>query len=272
MNIVGLGSCGCNIAEEFMKHSQYSVFCIDTQPRQSKNSYLFPEKDTPEEYERDCPDLTNFLNCSGEVIFILGGSGHISAASLRILEKIKHCKITVLYIKDNPEFLSETGRLQQRATFHILQEYARSGIFEQILLIDNFCVSEIIGEVAIREYYETINQTIVPAIHFLNVFNNSKPVMSTFYPFAPTSRIRTVGIIDVETGEEKMFFSLDSRAETRYYYAIGEKSLKEDGTLNNKIRNQVKEKNERTSFGVFETDYDNNFCYSLVCGREVVQL
>jgi len=272
VNIVGLGNCGCNIAEEFTKYPQYNVFCIDTQSRQGKNFYLIPERDHPEEYERECPDLTNFLNCNGEVIFILGGSGHISAASLRILEAIKHCKITILYIYEQPDLLSETGRLQQRASFHILQEYARSGIFEQIILVDNSSVSDIVGEVSIVDYYISINQTIAPAIHFLNVFNNSKPVMSTFYPFAPTSRIRTVGIVSVETGEEKMFFSLDSKTETRYYYAIGGQSLKEDATLNNKIRNQVREKDERTSFGIFETDYDNNFCYSLVCGREIVQL
>ena len=272
MNIIGLGNCGCNIAEEFAEYSQYNVFCIDTEPRQSKNFYLFPKKNSPEEYETECPDLTSFLNCNGEVIFILGGPGHISAASLRILEKIRHCKITILYVKVTPDLLSETGRLQQRASFHILQEYARSGIFEQILLVDNACVSDIVGEVSIVEYYKRMNQTIAPVIHFINIFNNSKPVMSTFYPLAPTSRIRTVGIVNVETGEEKMFFSLDNRTETRYYYAISEKSLKEDGTLHNKIRAQVKEKDERTSFGIFKTDYDNNFCYSLVCGREVVQL
>ena len=272
MNIIGLGNCGCNIAEEFAKYPQYNVFCIDTEPRQIKNFYLLPERDTPEKYERDCPDLTSFLNCSGEAIFILGGSGYVSASALRILEKIKHCKVTIVYVRDSEDLLSETGRLQQRATFHILQEYARSGIFEQILLVDNTCVSEILGEVSIVEYYNKINQTIVPVIHFINIFNNSKPVMSTFHPLAPTSRIRTVGIVNVETGEEKVFFSLDSRTETRYYYAISEKSLKEDGTLHNKIRAQVKEKDERTSFGIFKTDYDNNFCYSLVCGREVVQL
>jgi hypothetical protein len=271
MNIIGLGNCGCNIAEAFEKFSQYEVFCIDTEPRQARNFYLFPKKSNPEEYERDCPDLSNFLNCNGDTIFALGGSGSISAASLRILQSIKHCNITVLYIKSDQELLSETQRLQQRATFHILQEYARSGVFKQIILIDNSCVGDIIGDVSIVDYYQAINKAIVPVLHFINVFDNSKPVMSTFYPFEETSRIRTVGTVNVDTGEEKTFFSLDNRNETRYYYAIGGQSLREDSSLNNKIRKQVKAKNERTSFGIFETDYDNNFCYSLVCGREIVQ-
>lgn len=271
MNIVGLGNCGCNIAEEFAGYPQYNIFCIDTEQRKVKNFYLVSERNSSEEYEQSCPDFANFLNCSGPTIFVLAGPGHISAMSLRVLEKIKHCKITVLYIKSDQALLSENGRLQQRATFHILQEYARSGVFEQIILIDNNHVSDIVGETSIADYYHKINQAIVPMVHFINVFDNSKPVMSTFYPLAETSRIRTLGLIDVDTGEEKTLFSLDTVNETRYYYAINGKSLKEDASLNNRIRNQVREKDDRTSFAIFETNYDNNFCYSLMCSREVVQ-
>jgi hypothetical protein len=271
MNVIGLGNCGCNIAQGFAGYPQYDVFCIDTEPRRVKNFYLAPKKSDPEEYERDCPDLTAFLNCSGPTIFILGGSGHISAMSLRILERMKNCEITILYVKTDQALLSEVARLQQRATFHILQEYARSGVFKQIILIDNNRVSDIIGETSIADYYQKINQAIVPMVHFINIFDNSKPVMSTFYPLAETSRIRTLGLIDVDTGEEKMLFSLDTVNETRYYYAINGKSLKEDASLNNKIRNQVREKDDRTSFAIFETNYDNNFCYSLLCSREIVQ-
>tara|TARA_R100000008_G_C3559385_1_gene155183 strand:- start:146 stop:964 length:819 start_codon:yes stop_codon:yes gene_type:complete len=272
VNVIGLGNCGCNIAKEFGRYPQYNVFLIDTEPHHGENFYLLTEQVNPEQYERTCPDLGNFLRCDGEVILALGGSGSISAACLRVLEKVKHCKITILYIKSDQDLLSEVGRLQQRATFHVLQEYARSGVFERIFLIDNTLVADMIGEVSIANYYQTINQTIAPVVHFINVFNNSKPVMSTFYSLADTSRICTLGIVDVETGEEKMFFPLDNRTETRYYYAISEKSLKEDGTLHNKIKSQVKKKDEKTSFGIFETGYDNNFCYSLACSRQIVQI
>ncbi len=272
MNVIGLGNCGCNIAEQLGKYPQYNVFLIDTEPRKGENFYLLPEKKHPEQYESECPDLTQFLNCNGDVMFIVGGSGFVSASALRILQSVKHCNISVLYIKTDQQLLAQTQKLQQRATFHILQEYARSGVFEQIILVDNTSVSEMIGELSIADYYESLNQTIVPMIHFINVFNNSKPVMSTFGPFADVSRIRTLGMVNVETGEEKLIFPLDNRNETRYYYAINAKSLKEDGTLHNKIRKQMKGKNEKSSFGIFETSYDKNFCYSVVCSREIVQL
>lgn len=272
MNVIGLGNCGCNIAEEFKKYPQYNVFCIDTESRNTQNFYLMPKKSHPEQYEAECPDLTSFLNCNGEVLFIIGGSGFISAASLKILQSIRHCKTTVLYVKVDEQLLSETQRLQQRTTFHVFQEYARSGVFEKIILVDNTSVADVIGDVSIVDYYRAVNQTIVPMIHFVNVFNKTKPVMTTFTDPAEVSRICTFGMVNVDTGEEKMIFPLDSRNEVRYYYAISATSLKQDGTLNKKIRNQVKKQNERASFGIFETSYDNNFCYSLVYSREIVQL
>jgi len=272
VNIVGLGNCGCNLAEEFAKYPQYRVYSLDTELRDAKRFFLVEKKKHPEEYERDAPDVKDFLDCEGETLFILGGSGAISAMSLRVLETIKKNKIKILYIYADPDLLGEVQRLQQRATFHILQEYARSGIFEEIIIVDNNAVSDIVGEMTITEYYKKINEAIVPMVHFINVFNNSPAVMTTFQSLAEVSRIRTLGMVNVETGEEKLLFSLDSKNETRYYYAISEKSLKEDGSLHNKIRKQVKSKNERASFGIFETSYEHNFCYSLVCSREVAKL
>jgi len=272
VNVIGLGNCGCNIAEQFAKYPQYNVFRIDTEPREGDKFYLLPEKNHPEQYEAECPDLTDFLNCSGNVTFVVGGSGFVSACSLRILEQIKHCKISILYVKTDQELLGESQKLQQRATFHIFQEYARSGVFEQVILVDNTAAADMIGELSIAEYYQSLNLTIVPMVHFVNVFNNSKAVMGTFGPLADVSRIRTLGMVNVETGEEKTIFPLDTRNETRYYYAISSKSLKEDGKLHNKIRRQVKSKHEKSSFGIFETTYENNFCYSLVCSREIAKL
>ena len=269
MNVIGLGNTGCNIAKEFENYPQYNVYYIDTEPRQSKNSYLMSKYDHPEKYEANCPDLTHFLPKQGEMLFILGGSGDITGASLRILHAARRCDITVLYIKADQSLLSTVGQLQQRATFHILQEYARSGVFKEIFLLDNLMVSAIMGDVPIADYYSSINKMVVPMIHWLNVFNNSTPVMTTFSPLAETSRVKTISMVDMESGSEKMLFSLDNATEARYYYAISAKSLKEDSSLNNKIRNQIKERNVRTSFAIHETAYDNNFCYGIICSRQI---
>lgn len=269
MNIVGLGNTGCNVAKIFENYPQYRVFQIDTEEREGKNTFLFPQFDHPEDYERGCPDLSGFLDIQGDVFFILGGPGSITGASLRILEQIKHCNISIIYFKSDQSLLSNIGQLHQRATFHILQEYTRSGVFKEIFLLDNQVISGIIGDVPIVEYYSRINNLVVPIIHFINVFNNTKPVMSTFSNLAETSKIKTLSILNMEDGTEKAFFSLDSPVESRYYYGIGSESLKNDSTLNNKIRNQMKISKVKTGFGIYETSYNYNFCYGVLCSREI---
>ena len=231
-----------------------------------------PKQSGPEMYEEKCPSMRSFFkDVKGEVLFVIGGSGDITGAALRILQSLSNCEINILYIRPDVKLLPETKKKHEWVTFNILQEYARSGVFEQIILIDNSSVSDIVGEVSIVDYYDKINETVASIVHFINVFDNSRSIMSTFHPFRETSRIRTVGLVDVDTGEEKMLFPLDNVTEARYYYTIGGKSLKEDATLNNKIRSQMRGKDGRTSFGIFKTDYNDNFCYSLVCSREIVQ-
>ena len=71
----------------------------------------------------------------------------------------------------------------------------------------------------------------------------------------------------MEKDEEKLFFSLDTPRETCYIYWVGEKRLREDGGLHKNIVTQMKGKaNDETvdvSFGVFPTNYENDYCYVL---------
>ena len=82
-----------------------------------------------------------------------------------------------------------------------------------------------------------------------------------------TRRISTVGIYDMEKDEEKFFFSLDTKREACYIYCVGDKRLREDGSLHKTIVKQMKGKtNDETvdvSFGVFPTNYDNDYGYIL---------
>lgn len=269
MNIVGLGNAGCNIAKKFEEYPQYSVYQIDSEARSGENTFLIRPEPHPEDYERNCPNLKSFLNLKGDVTFIMSGSGLISGASLAILEQIKECSITIIYLKSDPALLSELNRLHQRATFHIMQEYARSGVFREVILLDNHMISDIVGDVPIVEYYNSINSVIVSVVHFLNVFKNTKPVMSTFSNESLVNRIKTVSILDLKSDEEKFLFSLDNPKEARYYYGISRESLAGDSTLNSKIRKQMKQMKTKTSFGVYETNYNHNFCYGEILSSEI---
>jgi hypothetical protein len=262
--IIGLGSAGCNVANTFAKYPQYKIYKIDV-GLAGQNCFNFPPVNSHEECEEKCPPMGDFFkDVSGEILFVVGGSGTISGASLKILHHLKRCRINILYIQPDSDLLSETRRLQERLVFGILQEYARSAIFEKIYLISNLQLEEILGEVPVTNYYDRLNELIVSTVHMLNIFQNIPPVVSTFSQILESARIATFGVFDVDSGKEKYFFPLDIVREKRYYYGINEKALKSDGALFKKIKERVKDSTQdkkRASYGVYETQYDTNYGY-----------
>ena len=81
-------------------------------------------------------------------------------------------KIDIFYIKPDLELLIGEVRLQERAIFGILQEYTRSGLFNSLTILSNPEIEKIVGDIPIKKYFETINQSIYYTIHYLNMFEN----------------------------------------------------------------------------------------------------
>ena len=233
-NIVGLGSGGCSIAKSFAKYPEYTIRTIDCVEPSGEEHFRIKKCDSHEEYERAVPDMSNFfshIKGMDEVLFVIGGSGEISGASLAILQQISHAKLHVLYVKPDTSLLSELGRLRERLVYNILQEYARSGKFERIVLIDNPKLDETIGGAPVIGYYDELNKMIASTIHMVNVFDHTEPEIGTISTPLEVSRIITIGMMNVESGEEKLFFPLTNSREKSYYYAINHEKLKSDKGL-----------------------------------------
>jgi len=200
------------------------------------------------------------------VAVIVGGSGRISGGILRLLEQLKTNRLSVFYIQPDLALLSEVQRMQEKIVKNVLQEYARSGMIECIYLIDNLKVEKGVGEVPIMGYFDVVNQAIVNTVHMINVFKNSEPIIGNFTKPSPLSRIATIGVLDVEEEKEKWFYDLKKARDVVYYYGINENDLREDGTLFRKITNYVKsrlDEGTNISYGVFETTYDQKYCYCI---------
>ena len=266
--IIGLGQAGCNIADYFAQYKQYKIYKIDDQLSGYKKDgiYDMPWQCNAEEYESRCPDMKNFFkNVTGEILFVLAGSGNVSGLALRILEHVKHCKINVLYIQPDIELLPERRRALERSTYYILQEYARSGIFKRLFLISNTTIEEHLGDIPLVGYYDKINEMVVSSIHMINVYGHLKSITDTFCDPHETARISTFGLVDVEDGSIKLFFPLDKVREMRYYYAINKEKLETDGALFKKIKQQIKDKSKegiKTNYGIFSTNYEENYAYT----------
>ena len=269
--IVGLGQAGCNIAAEFAKYDQYKIYKIDhdVEGFRQDGDYRMPWQDGPERYEERCPDLSKFFkDVKGEVLFIVGGCGNISGASLKILEYLKHCDISILYIRPEIKVIDSIKSKHEWASFNILQEYARSGVFKRIYLIDNSQVEEHLGDIPVIGYYDRLNEIIVSSLHMINVYDHIDSVVDTFSKPLVGRRISTIGIYDQKNNENKLFFSLDNVGEMRYYYAINKKKLETDGEILKNIREQIK--NEiPISYGIFATDYEQDYVYTVAHSAEI---
>jgi len=199
----------------------------------------------------------------------------ISAASLRILEQLKNkCDISVLYVRPDRSLLSELKALNDNLIFGVLQQYARSGLFKRAYLVDNIKLSEIVGDVPLREHYNSLNQLITSTIHMVNVFNHSKSEIDTFDEILDVARISTFSMVSYENNEEKVFFDLDIPRQKCYYYGMPEELLKSDGSLMKNISEQLKILKQydkiKVSYGIYSTNYDVPYVYGLL-NSSVVQ-
>ncbi len=269
--VIGLGEAGCNIADEFAKYSQYKIYKIDNglDGLKQEGVYDMPWQDSTERYEEKCPDMTNFFRgLSGDVLFVLGGSGNISGAALTILEHIKHCNINILYIRPDLDSINITKQRQEWVVFNVLQEYARSGVFERIYLVDNSKVEQALGKVPVIGYYDKLNSVIVSSLHMINVYNHIGSVVNTFSKPLAGRRISTIGFYDTKNNENNLFYSLDNVGEMRYYYAINREKLETDGDILKKVREQIKGDTE-ASYGIFATNYEQDYVYTVAHSSEI---
>jgi len=254
MVVIGLGTAGGLIASEFKKWDQYRVIL----PK-------IPEYETVEEYEEKTPNFKrSFKGVKDEVWFIVCGASKEAACSLRILEQIKHCKIKILYIYPEVDFLTSEAKKRHRVVFNVLQEYTRSGLLDSLYIVSNETVEQMSGGGTISNHYNKINETIAGMVHYYNIYRNTNPVMGSVQVPREISRIRTLGLFDMNKDEEKFLFRLDNPTETCYIYNITRDDLENNNTLLKNIKEKTKINvinNINCSFAIYETDYDQNFCH-----------
>jgi len=270
--IIGLGSAGCNVAETFENKEEYLVKLID-HDIEGENCFSLEEQKTPEDYEKNVPDLSNFFaDVTKKVILVVGGSGKISGASLQILKQIKNAELNVLYIRPDRELLGSIGKLQENLTFNVFQEYARSGIFKNTFLVNNEDVAQIIGDVPILEFYNKINLVIHNSLINYLKSELQNPLIDNSTPPKEISRIVTFGVYDLENDVERLFFPLDFIDDKCYNFAIKEDDLKSNGRLFKLIKDRMKQKlvgNTKVSYKIFSTNFEQNYCYVIAYSRKV---
>jgi hypothetical protein len=204
--------------------------------------------------------------------FVVGGS-YSSNYSLGILEQIKDKKVDVVYIKPDTELLTGYPVLIENAVFGVLQEYARSGMFNSMTIVSNLNLENCLGDLPIKTYYDSLNQFIFSTMHHVNYFTHTEPEIGQVSKPAEINRIRSVAGLDLTNLEEKWLFELDTPRELCYYLAIKTERLENEGGLHKRLVDMLKEKPRnafrKLSYAIYETPYnDFGFC---VAHTNVVQ-
>ena len=275
MNIIGLGKAGCKIAELFKQYTQYTVFKFDTDEKfkQKKNCFHIPKQSSAELYDANPLDLKKLKSSldEDEVYFITCGSGKVSAAALWILRELVGRKINIVYIKPDVEAIDAKSKMRNRAHIGILQEYTRSGVFDKMFLFDNNMVSGIIGKTSILNYFSKINEFIVSAIHWYNIYMNTDAVFDTYRDEYISSRVCTFGLINIDQKIMSESYMLENVNQIKYFFGVNRTSIEEDEDLMGKLNAVLAQDTEDRSimYGVYPTDLDKGFSLALISSSEV---
>ena len=263
ISIVGIGTGASAIARKFSDITQYDVYELNnTIKKNSKRKQKLKKFETPEEYEKSVPDLkTFFKELKDTVQVFIVGTTYSSNYSLGILEQMSHKKLEVFYVKPDIELVNGERSLIENTTFGVLQEYARSGLFDSFTVFSNLEIERTLGDVPIKLYYDTINTAIFSAVHYLNYFTHSEPEIGQVAKPSEINRIRSMAVLNPKNLQENWLFQLDTERELCYYICVNEERLATEGSLHRKLVSILKEKPtnafRKISYAIYETPHDD---------------
>lgn len=258
MNIIGLGTVGCDIAAQFLQYKQFTVYKINEDIENDNQSFCVPTYEKPEQYETNFPSIP--FQLEEELTLILSGEDNCSLSSLRILEQYKDLELKIIYIKPDLKFMNPIQKMVDRVVYSVLQELTRSAKISLMYLVDLKLVADILGKVSLKERQTKLYSTLAYSYYMKNMFENIQSVYEKTIDTPSTYGIRTFGVMDFETGIEKNFFPLDNIREKSYNYYIVKQELEEDTDLFDHIEQQINTKfseEQKVSYYIFESNLDS---------------
>jgi hypothetical protein len=266
ISLIGIGEAGCNVVSMFDNHKEYNCFFFSEEQENTKYTRKLPRMTKVEDCEGEAPKLSSYKTkeaIQDKVQVFLCGSSFSANYTLAILEQIKNRQIDIFYIKPDVELLIGEVRLQERAIFGILQEYARSGLFSSFTIFSNPQIEKTIGEIPIKKYFETINKSIYYAVHYLNVFDHTEPLVGNLSKPSEVQKIRSIGIISVDKLSEQWYYNMQEDRDVAYYLCIASNRLENDGKLHSKVVQSLKSKPrnafKNVTYAIYESPYESDF-------------
>jgi len=266
ISLIGIGEAGCNVVSLFENHKEYNCFLFSEGQENTKYTRKLSKVAKAEDCEGKAPKLSSYKTeeaIQDRVQVFLCGSSFSANYTLAILQQIRDRQIDIFYIKPDVDLLIGDSKLQERAIFGILQEYARSGLFKSFTILSNPAIEKTIGEIPIKKYFDTINKSIYYAVHYLNVFDHTTPLVGNLSKPSDVQRIRSVGIVSVNKLTENWYYKLEEDRDVAYYLCIANERLETDGKLHSRVVESLKSKPrnafKNVTYGIYESPYETDF-------------
>ncbi len=258
MLIVGLGEAGKNIANLFKPHTKtYKILTFD-------EGEGIDSQESVEAYDEHPIKITSRgLKSHSEGLLFVCGSGKVAGATLRLLEALQAHKMTVVYLVPDLEFASREEKLRHRVHLGVLQEYARSGKINEVILLSNKVLLDMVGAGSIRKYYEKVNYYIYSTFQNINFCQNVDQDFGKLHNPKEISRISTIGWGQMQ-GEETLLFPLDNITESCYYMNIDEDDLDSNEEILPNCQQIVRANNaleRQSSFAIWRNSESENFYF-----------
>lgn len=269
--VLGLGNFGCSMALLFEK--KYKAFLFDVERWKSDGFIQLKQEKTHEKMDEIDIPIDWIEDGFSDVLVFVCGSGIVSGCLLNLLEKIKDKNMSIVYFVPLENSLTKQRKINHELVFNVLQEYARSGLFEELIIFDEKLMLENVPDITLLNKYDKINNSIFNIIENIKFYNSEKVLFGNKALFSEHYRISSVGYMDTNSGKEKIFYRfgkkeekvLDVPLEKHYYYVVPRDKAKEDENLllnvYNLFDNKIKETTDSISYSVHVSDYEQEFCY-----------
>lgn len=272
--IIGIGKLGCAVADEFSEYPEYRVYKIDD-TLVEKGTLCIETRSNIQGYEDDFDELEaeiylRSIKKQDHVLMIVEGGAPISGICLRVAEVISEAKVSVLYIAPDRPTISSVQKRDDKITFNIFQEYARSGVFQSVYLAHRTAIETMVGNVTIKEYEKSFCRSLAYVVAMVNYFEHVDPVLTTRTEIPNTARIKTLGISSFPKEEDPQMvflFPMRGNFDMHFLYGIPQSILQEDSSMIGRIKNHISDFNAdgvSKSYSVYESNLEEPMVFCCI--------
>lgn len=277
MNLIVLGETLLSVADvaATLKES-YDIVRIGTNSKSDVTLPHFKSKSGLSAHEQYDQLQFDFNIKKQDSIVFIPIHENVTGVSLNLLRQAtQQGNVTVVLVKPDLNFCSTEQKMQSRVTWNVLQEYARSGKFEDLFLVDLLSCEEMLPPYTIKTKDKVIGQLLVNFVHNYFYCKNSNPVVDKSIEHLETCKIATFGTVR-KNNEVKFTFNTKTverlatvqgqwteavfPAEANFYWFINTERLENDVDIYKDINGILKQQTpdyENLGFLIFETETED---------------